>query len=75
MTLKVFNKMENVIVFFLEIIFVYPGAFLRWLLFNKDRKLFKDIVKDDLFKNSSIGVVAASFILGVSYSAYLFFTK
>jgi hypothetical protein len=60
--------MEEVVVFFLEILFVYPGAAIRWFLFYKNKKSIKEVAQDDWFKNSSIGVLAICLIIGLIYT-------
>lgn len=58
--------MEEVFLFLIEWLFVYPGAFVRWLLFYRKTKTIKEVVGDDWFKNSSIGILIVAFALGLS---------
>ena len=60
--------MEELITILLELLFVYPGAFIRWILFYRKSKTLKEIAMDDLFINSLVGVLAIGFAVGISYS-------
>lgn len=60
--------MEEIVVIFLELIFVYPGAFVRWILFYKGKKSLNEVAKDDLYKNSYIGILIIATFVGVLYS-------
>lgn len=57
--------MEEVFLLFIEWLFVYPGAFVRWLLFYRKTKTIKEVVVDDWFKNSSIGILIVAFTIGL----------
>ncbi len=59
--------MEEIIVIILELLFVYPGAFVRWLLFYRGTKSIKEVAKDDLFKNSYVGILTIGFLVGLVY--------
>jgi len=60
--------MEEIIVIILELLFVYPGALIRWILFYRGKKTIKEVAKDDLFKNSYIGILTIGFIAGFLYT-------
>lgn len=62
--------MDEIVVVILELLFVYPGAFIRWIFFHRTRKTFREVVKDDWFKNSYIGILVIGFIIGVMYSLF-----
>ncbi len=47
------NILVDVIVYYL---FSYPGAAVRWIFIRK-RKSFKEIVSEDIFMNSTIGLL------------------
>ena len=60
--------MEEFIVILFELLFVYPGAFIRWVLFYRQTKKIKEVAADDWFKNSFIGILAIGFIVGMVYT-------
>ena len=60
--------MDEIFLIFAEIVFVYPGAFVRWVLFYRKTKTIKEVAVDDMFKNSSIGVLVFVFVAGIIYS-------
>jgi hypothetical protein len=57
--------MEEII---LEIICIYPGAFIRWLLFYRNVKTIKEVAKDDPFKNAWIGILSFGLIIGLIFT-------
>lgn len=65
--------MEEVFLLFIEWLFVYPGAFVRWLLFYRKTKTIKEVIGDDWFKNSSIGILIVVFTIGllVTFMKYI----
>ncbi len=60
--------MEEIILIIVQLLFAYPGAFMRWLLFYRKTKTFKEVALDDLFKNTYIGILVIGFVVGVIYS-------
>lgn len=60
--------MEEIILVLLELTFVYPGAFIRWVLFYRKTKTLKMVATDDLYKNSYVGILVFGFIFGAIYS-------
>jgi len=61
--------MEEAIVIVLELVFVYPGAFIRWFLFYRKTKTFKEVLLDDLFKNSYVGLLTLGGLTGLIFTA------
>ena len=61
------EELEEIIVISLELLFVYPGAFIRWILFYRKTMTIKEVAKDDLFKNSYVGILTIGFIVGCIY--------
>lgn len=60
--------MEEIILLMLEIIFVYPGAFVRWILFYRKSKKIKEVAMDDMYKNSAIGACIFFVLIGIVYT-------
>lgn len=60
--------MEEIIIIILQLLFVYPGAFVRWLLFYRKTKTIREVALDDFYKNSFIAILLIGFIVGIIYS-------
>lgn len=59
--------MEEIVGFILNLIFAWPGAFVRWILFYRGKKTYREVFMDDGYKNLSIGIMAMSCICGFLY--------
>jgi ABC-type antimicrobial peptide transport system permease subunit len=60
--------MDELLGLIFEIIFAWPGAFVRWLIFYRHKR-FKDVLIEDGFKNISVGVIALMTFVGLVYTA------
>jgi hypothetical protein len=54
--------LEVIIEIVLLILFIYPGAFIRWIL-TGCRRPFKKVVKDDGYMNGVVGLVSTALIV------------
>jgi hypothetical protein len=59
--------MEEILGFIFNLIFAWPGAFVRWILFYRGKKTYKEVFMDDGYKNLSIGIMAMSCLGGLFY--------
>lgn len=65
---------DNLMVFFADKIFNYPGAFVRWCFLNKKMK-FKQILEDNSNYNLIIGIIVTVpiYILLFLYFGFIYF--
>lgn len=61
--------LEIIIETILLLLFIYPGAFIRWLL-TACRRPFKEIANEDGYLNGTIGITAVGIIVVVIKSLF-----